>query len=109
MEDEFVNHVNSLLNLVDRVQVLHQELICSRADLDVFETYLFKFCVLSFNKAVVFIKEKEYILDHIDDNDYCDGVYSVVSEDAITFYEENGTPLLYIKIQSLKMVDDIVE
>ena len=88
-------------------EALHKKLITQTADLQDFESNLFKLCVLDFAEDVQFLKERSFLLQKVSDDLYCDGIYSVVSNGIITFFDYGDTPLLRLVLNDKYSEEDV--
>lgn len=100
---ELLKYSFELIKMAIDKESLHKRLIIQTADLQNFESSLFKLCVLHFSNEVTFITEKASLLEKVTNENYCDGVYSVVSNGLITFFDSDDEPLI-----RLVMNDDYV-
>lgn len=101
---ELLHYSMRLAEMAVNKEVLRQRLITQTADLQDFESNLFKLCVLDFAEECTFLKERSKLLAKISDESYCDSVYSVVSKGVITFFDENDVPL--VKLVTQRYTDD---
>lgn len=89
-----------LAKLAVSIENTRRSLITKTADLNSYETALFKLCLTEFYDEVDFLVDKKSLISKITDDAYCDEVYSVVSRGIITFYDGDNTPILKLLLNS---------
>lgn len=104
---ELLRYSIELIRMAVDKEALHKKLITQTADLQDFESNLFKLCVLDFAEDVQFLKERSFLIDKVKDDFYCDGVYSVISNGVITFFDYGDNPLLRLVLNN-KYADEEV-
>lgn len=85
-----------LVRLEVERQMLQRKLIVQQADLQDFEVSLFKLCISSYCEGIIFFRERKQLLEKLSDDTYCDGVYSEISNQAITFFDYDHNRLIQI-------------
>lgn len=100
---ELLQYSVELIKMAVNKETLHKRLIIQTADLQNFESNLFKLCVLDFAEDVTFLKDKSFLLNKVTEDSYCDGVYSVISKGIITFYDCENSPLIRLVINDKYM------
>lgn len=105
-DTELLRYSVELMRMAVDKEDLHRKLIKHTADLQDFESNLFKLCVVELWHDVTFLKERTLLLRKVTDNSYCDEVYSVVSNGMITFFDCNDTPLIRLVLND-DYADDV--
>lgn len=82
------------------ITALCNELIKRKAEFQSLTSQLFRLCVLKFYKDVVFLQDRSEIYSRVDNETYCEGVYTIVNDDEITFYDSDDTPILRLPLLS---------
>ena len=98
---ELLRYSVELTKLTVNREILRNKLITQTADLQDFESNLFKLCVLDFAEEITFLKERSNLLNKVSDQNYCDEVYSVISNGTITFYDNSNTPLIRLTLNNV--------
>ena len=96
---DLLNYSKKLVQLEVERQELQKELIVQKANLQDFESNLFKVCVVDFYKEVTFFQTRDQLLEKLSDDTYCDTVYSEISKSTITFFDYNHDKLLQIDFE----------
>ena len=91
---ELLQYSAELIKLAITRNDLANKLITQTADLQSFESELFKLCLLDFSDDVVFLKDKSTLLEKAYDELYCEEVHSVISNGMITFYDYNEEAII---------------
>lgn len=97
---ELLRYSVELIRISFDKEELSKKLIVQTANLQDFASNLFKLCVLDFSNEVTFIEDRSKLLAKLSDESYCDGVYSVVSNGIITFYDYDDNSLLRLVLNS---------
>lgn len=94
---ELLQCITALIEMSKEREALARRLIIHTADIQAFESDLFRICVLEFTDEVTFLKDRNTLLQKVTDESYCDGVRSVISSKRITFYDPNDNPILVLE------------
>ena len=95
-DPELLQYSAELVRMTVKRDVLAKRLIVETADLQAFESDLFKLSVSEFAQDVTFLKDRDVLLQKVTDESYCESVRAVVSKGKITFYDYEHSPLIQL-------------
>ena len=104
---ELLQYSVELTRMAVAREALQRKLIIQTADLQDFESNLFRLCVLDFAEEVDFLKDRSSLLQKLSDDNYCNEVYSTISNGIITFFYCNHTPLIQMTINSDRIKEEV--
>lgn len=95
---EFLHYFKELFKMVAEIDSLRTELITRTADLQEYELNLFRLLVSDYYEGVTFLVDRVTLINKLDNPEYCDKIYSILEYGMITFYDDNNTPLIRVKL-----------
>lgn len=98
ISEDLINLSAELTEMSEVLQTLRHKVIVQTANIQAYESNLFKLCVTSFYNEVHFVEEREVLIEKIKDSEYCDSVYSEVSSKGIKFYDNSDCLLIEINL-----------